>query len=146
MSTNRASPSINGSCALIIFLSSTRLYPEDVLLAYSKKKKALDAHRKINCLTEVVMHEADLGEPRPLAGMPVSVLIAGFALHRIFQSILARTSSEICCHFPAPARCRCLSVRQNERADHTPFLRIIIRCLGHVHAPSFFRALSWRIY
>ena len=60
--------------------------PEEVLLAYSKK--ALDAHRKTNCLTEVMISEAEAltstcNRAGPLAGMPVSmkdtVGVAGFA-------------------------------------------------------------------
>ncbi|KAF8268354.1 amidase signature enzyme [Lactarius quietus] len=58
----------------------------EILLAYSKK--ALDAHRKTNCLTEVMISEAEVwartcNKAGPLAGMPVSmkdtVGIAGFA-------------------------------------------------------------------
>ena len=60
--------------------------PEEVLLVYSKK--ALDAHRQTNCLTEVMISEAEAearncNKAGPLAGMPVSlkdtVGIAGFA-------------------------------------------------------------------
>jgi len=62
------------------------LDPEDILLVYSKK--ALDAHRRTNCLTEVMIHEAQTwakqcNKAGPLAGMPVSVKdtvgVAGFA-------------------------------------------------------------------
>ncbi|KAI9458948.1 amidase signature enzyme [Lactarius psammicola] len=60
--------------------------PEEVLLVYSKK--ALDAHGKTNCLTEVMISEAEAlartcNRAGPLAGMPVSmkdtVGVAGFA-------------------------------------------------------------------
>lgn len=60
--------------------------PEEILLAYSKM--ALDAHRKTNCLTEVMISEAEAfaracDKAGPLAGMPVSlkdtVGVAGFA-------------------------------------------------------------------
>ncbi|KAH9174785.1 amidase signature enzyme [Lactarius sanguifluus] len=54
--------------------------PEEVLLAYSKK--ALDAHRKTNCLTEEALART-CNKAGPLAGMPVSmkdtVGITGFA-------------------------------------------------------------------
>ena len=60
--------------------------PEEILLAYSKK--ALDAHRETNCLTEVMISKAEAfaracDRAGPLAGMPVSlkdtVGVAGFA-------------------------------------------------------------------
>jgi Asp-tRNA(Asn)/Glu-tRNA(Gln) amidotransferase A subunit family amidase len=60
--------------------------PEDILLAYSKK--VLYAHKKTNCLTEVMISEAQVAAREcnragPLAGIPVSmkdtVGIAGFA-------------------------------------------------------------------
>ncbi|KAH9962257.1 amidase signature enzyme [Russula dissimulans] len=57
--------------SLVAKVQNGVLDPEDVLLAYSNK--ALDAHRKTNCLTEA----------GPLAGMPISlkdtVGVAGFA-------------------------------------------------------------------
>lgn len=67
-------------------VKSGDLDPEDVLLAYSKK--ALDAHRKTNCLTEVMISKAqtlarECNREGPLAGMPVSmkdtVGVAGYA-------------------------------------------------------------------
>lgn len=72
--------------SLVAKVQSGNLDPEDVLLAYSKK--ALDAHRKTNCLTEVMISEAqalarECNRAGPLAGMPVSVKdtvgVAGFA-------------------------------------------------------------------
>ena len=60
--------------------------PEEVLLAYSKK--ALGAHRKTNCLTEVMISEAEAlartcNRAGPLAGIPVSIKdtvgVAGFS-------------------------------------------------------------------
>ena len=76
----------HGVASLVAKVQSGDLDPEDILLAYSKK--ALDAHRKTNCLTEVMISEAqalarDCNRAGPLAGMPVSVKdtvgIAGFA-------------------------------------------------------------------
>lgn len=51
------------------------LNPSDVLVAYGKR--ALDAHRETNCLTEVMLSNAqawarDCSRTGPLAGMPVS--------------------------------------------------------------------------
>jgi Asp-tRNA(Asn)/Glu-tRNA(Gln) amidotransferase A subunit family amidase len=70
--------------SLVAEVKSGDLDPEDVLLAYTKK--ALDAHRKTNCLTEVMISKAQASECNragPLAGMPVSVKdtvgVAGFA-------------------------------------------------------------------
>jgi len=71
---------------LVSNVQSGVLNPEDVLLAYSKK--ALDAHRKTNCLTEVMISKAQAlargcNKEGPLAGMPISlkdmVGVAGFA-------------------------------------------------------------------
>lgn len=72
--------------SLVAKVQGGGLDPEDVLLAYSKK--ALDAHRKTNCLTEVMIQKAQTwarscNKAGPLAGMPVSlkdtVGVAGFA-------------------------------------------------------------------
>lgn len=54
---------------------SGRLDPSDVLVAYGKR--ALDAHRETNCLTEVMISSAqawakDCSRTGPLSGMPVS--------------------------------------------------------------------------
>jgi Asp-tRNA(Asn)/Glu-tRNA(Gln) amidotransferase A subunit family amidase len=60
--------------------------PEDILLAYSRR--ALDAHSKTNCLTEVMIFKAqaaarECNRTGPLAGIPVSIKdtvgVAGFA-------------------------------------------------------------------
>jgi Asp-tRNA(Asn)/Glu-tRNA(Gln) amidotransferase A subunit family amidase len=72
--------------SLVAKVQSGDLDPEDVLLAYSKR--ALEAHRKTNCLTEVMISEAqalarECNRAGPLAGTPVSlkdtVGVAGFA-------------------------------------------------------------------
>ncbi|KAA1473079.1 amidase signature enzyme [Dentipellis sp. KUC8613] len=66
-------------------VQSGALDPQDVLLAYGKK--ALKAHEETNCLTEVMISEAegwakDCNKQGPLAGMPISfkdtVGVAGF--------------------------------------------------------------------
>jgi Asp-tRNA(Asn)/Glu-tRNA(Gln) amidotransferase A subunit family amidase len=76
----------HGVASLVAKVQSGDIDPEDVLLAYSKK--ALDAYRKTNCLTEVMISEAqasakECNRAGPLAGMPVSVKdtvgVAGFA-------------------------------------------------------------------
>ena len=72
--------------SLVGKVQSGDIDPEDILLAYSKK--ALDAHRKTNCLTEVMISKAqtmarECNRAGPLAGMPVSVKdtvgVAGYA-------------------------------------------------------------------
>ena len=72
--------------SIVAKVQSGDLNPEDVLLVYSKK--ALDAHRKTNCLTEVMISEAqtlarECNRAGPLAGVPISlkdtVGVAGFA-------------------------------------------------------------------
>jgi Asp-tRNA(Asn)/Glu-tRNA(Gln) amidotransferase A subunit family amidase len=71
---------------LVAKVQSGQVDPEDILLAYSKK--ALDAHKKTGCLTEVMMAKAqtaarECNRAGPLAGIPVSVKdtvgVAGFA-------------------------------------------------------------------
>lgn len=56
--------------------------PIDILTAYGKK--ALQAHRDTNCLTEVMIADAvgwakDCHRTGPLAGVPVSLKDVGFA-------------------------------------------------------------------
>src|SRR5207245_10285426 len=72
--------------SLVSKVQNGGLDPGDILLAYSRK--ALDAHRKTNCLTEVMIQQAQTwasgcNKAGPLAGMPVSmkdtVGVAGFA-------------------------------------------------------------------
>ncbi|KAI9510201.1 amidase signature enzyme [Russula earlei] len=72
--------------SLVAEVQSGDLDPEHVLLAYSKK--ALYAHRKTNCITEVMISKAqalakECNRAGSLAGMPVSlkdtVGVAGFA-------------------------------------------------------------------
>jgi Asp-tRNA(Asn)/Glu-tRNA(Gln) amidotransferase A subunit family amidase len=85
--TSRDREIINYDVASLVGkVQSGDLDPEDVLLAYSKK--ALDAHRKTNCLTEVMISKAqtlarECNRAGPLAGMPVSVKdtvgVAGYA-------------------------------------------------------------------
>jgi Asp-tRNA(Asn)/Glu-tRNA(Gln) amidotransferase A subunit family amidase len=71
---------------LVVNVQRGDVDPEEVLLAYSKK--ALDAHGKTNCLTEVMISEAEAfartcDRTGSLAGMPVSlkdtVGVSGFA-------------------------------------------------------------------
>jgi len=75
-----------GVAFLVANVQRGNVNPEEVLLAYSKK--ALNAHRKTNCLTEVMISEAETlartcNRAGPLAGIPVSmkdtVGVAGFA-------------------------------------------------------------------
>jgi Asp-tRNA(Asn)/Glu-tRNA(Gln) amidotransferase A subunit family amidase len=75
-----------GVALLVANVQRGNINPEEVLLAYSKK--ALGAHKKTNCLTEVMISEAEAlartcNRTGPLAGIPVSlkdtVGIAGFA-------------------------------------------------------------------
>ena len=85
--TSRDREIVNHNVASLVGkVQSGELDPEGVLLAYSKK--ALDAHRKTNCLTEVMICKAQTLEGEcnragPLAGMPVSmkdtVGVAGYA-------------------------------------------------------------------
>ena len=85
--TSRDREIINCDVASLVGkVQSGDLDPEDVLLSYSKK--ALDAHRKTNCLTEVMISKAqtlarECNRAGPLAGMPVSVKdtvgVAGYA-------------------------------------------------------------------
>lgn len=72
--------------SLVAKVQSGDVDPEDILLAYSKK--VLYAHKKTNCLTEVMISEAQVAAREcnragPLAGIPVSmkdtVGITGFA-------------------------------------------------------------------
>ena len=75
-----------GVALLVANVQRGDIDPEEILLAYSKM--TLDAHRKTNCLTEVMISEAEAfaracDKAGPLAGMPVSlkdtVGVAGFA-------------------------------------------------------------------
>jgi Asp-tRNA(Asn)/Glu-tRNA(Gln) amidotransferase A subunit family amidase len=57
-------------------VNAGKLDPKDVLLAYGKK--ALDAHKETNCLTEVMITSGERWAKNcntngPLAGMPISL-------------------------------------------------------------------------
>ncbi|KAI0264592.1 amidase signature enzyme [Gloeopeniophorella convolvens] len=84
--------------SLVADIQQRLVDPEHVLLAYSKK--ALQAHKETNCLTEVMISEAqgwarDCDKSGPLAGVPVSlkdtVGVAGFASCIGFSSPLWMT-------------------------------------------------------
>ncbi|KAH9059607.1 amidase signature enzyme [Lactarius vividus] len=94
--------------------------PEEALLAYSKK--AFDAHRKTNCLTEVMISEAEAfartcNRAGPLAGMPVSIKdtvgVTGFA------SCIGYSSP----HWMAPFAADAAIVRLLRDAGAYPFVK-----------------------
>jgi hypothetical protein len=61
---------------IVLLVKEGELEPQDVLLAYSKR--ALFAHQRTNCLTEIMIPYAEqwaknCNKSGPLAGMPISM-------------------------------------------------------------------------
>jgi len=144
------------------------LSPIDILRCYGKI--AIGAHEKTNCLTEIMLPEAEewVGKvdlKGPLAGIPVSlkdsIAVGGFDVSvgyscnvgkpykedgTLVKILKAAGCSPILASKAAigPDDCpRSDPICQNEPTHHPSLLRIFQRCLGPVSQPTQYQLLAW---
>jgi len=143
------------------------LKPIDILRSYGKV--AIKAQEKTNCLTEVMLTEAEqwakgeINLKGPLAGVPVSlkdsIAVGGFDVSvgyscntgkpytedGIMVKILKDAGlgeAEVRCLCPLRDTCRSHSVREDQSANHFALIRVYQRRVGSVHQPTQLKILA----